>query len=181
MGVAAVCACPASARAQQSTDSSAQSSPLKPPPPAPIVDDSAQASPITGGPATHGAAHIAAHTAIAVRLTQAASSATLKNGETLSAVLTAPVKLTNGSSLTAGTKVSLTVVVTVPAGKMDSAGDFTLQVDKVGAVSVTTDIQEFHGKPGHKDLPDSTPTKGTEAELHVGSMLTFHVQAEPAM
>jgi hypothetical protein len=180
-GIIALCPFGGHAAAQQPVDSSVQSSPLKPPPPAPAVDTSVEASPVTGGPSTEAGAHIATGATVALRLTEAANSASLKNGDTLAASLTAAVRLSNGRSLPAGTKVSLNVVETVPAGKMASGGDLVLQVVRVGSVSVVTETQEFEGKPGHKDLPDSAPDKGTEAELHAGATLTFHVQPGPKM
>jgi hypothetical protein len=170
-----------SAAAQRPVDSSVQASPIKPPAPAPAVDSSVQASPVTSGPRTTPAPHIAAGTAIRLRLERAANSAQMKNGDKLAAVLTAPVQVRGGKTLQAGTRVGLSVVETIPAGKLQSAGEFTLQVVSVGAVTVATDTQAFEGKPGHKDLPDSAPAKGTEATLPAGATLTFHVQAAPKM
>ncbi len=167
--------------AQAPVDSSVQSSPVKAPASAPAVDASVESSPVTGGPATKVPAHIAAGTPLALRLLQSCNSATLKNGDTLAAVLSAPVKLSGGGSLPSGTKVGLSVETTVPAGKMESAGEFTLQVVRVGTIAVETETQDFKGKPGHKDLPDSAPAKGTEATLAAGSTLTFHVRPKPTM
>jgi hypothetical protein len=169
------------AAAQRPVDSSVQASPIKPPAPAPAVDDSVQASPVTGGPKTTPGPTIAAGTAVRLRLERAANSAQMKNGDTLAAVLTGPVKVSGGKVLPAGTRVSLSVIATIPAGKLQSAGEFTLQVVQVGRVTVATEPQEFEGKPGHKDLPDSAPDKGTEATLPAGATLTFHVQAMPKM
>jgi hypothetical protein len=167
--------------AQQPVDSSVQASPIKAPAPAPAIDSSVQASPVTVGPNTVPPPHIAAGTAIRLRLERAANSAQMKNGDTLPAVLTAPVQVRGGKSLLAGTKVAVSVEETIPAGKIQSAGEFTLQVVKVGTVTVVTEPQEFEGRPGHKDLPDSAPDKGTEATLPAGATLTFHVQATPKM
>jgi len=169
------------AAAQQPVDSSVQASPIKPPTPAPAVDSSVLASPVTVGPKTTPGPYIAAGTAIRLRLERAANSAQMKNGDTLAAVLTSPVQVRNGKTLPAGTKVAVSVEETIPAGKLQSAGEFTLQVVKVGTVTVATEPQEFEGKPGHKDLPDSAPDKGTEATLPVGATLTFHVQTMPKM
>jgi hypothetical protein len=169
------------AAAQRPVDSSVQASPIKPPAPAPVVDSSVEASPVVVGPKTTPPPHIAAGTAIALRLERAANSAQMKNGDTLAAVLTAAVPVSGGKSLPVGTKVGLSVVETIPAGKLQSAGEFTLQVVSVGAVAVATEPQEFEGKPGHKDLPDSAPAKGTEATLAAGAKLTFHVQPPPKM
>jgi hypothetical protein len=170
-----------SAAAQRPVDTSVQASPIKPPATAPAVDSSVEASPVTIGPKTTPGPHIPAGTAIPLRLERAANSAQMKNGDTLAAVLTAAVPVSGGKSLPVGTKVDVSVVATIPAGKLQSAGEFTLQVVKVGTLTVATDPEEFEGKPGHKDLPDSAPDKGTEATLPAGAVLTFHVQAIPKM
>jgi len=163
---------------EPATDSSAQSSPLRPAPAVPAVDSSAQASPIGSG--SRGSAHIAPHTAIAVRLANAIDSGHLKNGDTVHASLANPIALSPRGTLKASTPADLTVVETLPAGRLYAAGEFSLQLIRVGPVSVYTDTLTYRGKPGHKDLPDSAPAVGTDAGLPSGAELTFHVLPPPA-
>jgi hypothetical protein len=160
------------------TDSSAQASPLKPAPAAPVNDSASQASPI--GPAHTASAWIAPHTALHVRLSSSIDSGRLKNGQTVSATLAGPVSLSPRGSLPPGTPATLTVVETLPAGRIYAAGEFSLQVLRVGSVPVFTDTLTYRGQPGHKDLPDSAPSVGTDAALAAGAELTFHVQPPPA-
>jgi len=181
-GLAALVALMASAASAQKTtsgpvtDSAAQSSPIQPAPPVPAVDAAAEASPLPDPRGGHAA--LPANTAIPIALSRAIDSGRLKNGDTVTATLRSPISLRN-VHLAAGTPVQLTVVATVPAGKINAAGEFSLQVMRVGSVDVFTDTQTFRGQPGHKDLPDSAPAVGTDAGLASGAPLTFHVQPPP--
>lgn len=170
------------ARAQNShppavTDSAAQASPIRPAPSAPATDSAAQASPV--GSARTGVS-IAPHTAIPIRLTSAIDSGHLKNGDTVRVTLASPVSLTPHGSLPTGTPAELTVIETLPAGRIASAGELSLQLVRVGSISVTTDPLIYRGQPGHKDLPDSAPAVGTDAVLPAGAELTFRVPPPPA-
>jgi hypothetical protein len=165
--------------AQQPTDSAAQSSPTAPPKSAPADDAATQASPVSQA---HGhAPGFAVHTALSVKLAEAVDSGHLKNGQTVTAHLSSAARLTSGASLPAGTPAKLTVIATVPAGKLNAVGEMSLQLVSVGKTGVYTDILTYRGKPGHKDLPDSAPATGTDAGLPQGAALTFHVQPQPAM
>lgn len=165
------------------TDSSAQASPTKPAPAAPVNDSSFEASPIT--PVHTGTGlHLAPHTALPLRLSTSIDSGHLTNGQTVRATLAQPVVLSpRGSlarSLPIGTPVALTVVETLPAGRLYSVGEFSLQVLRVGSIPAYTNTLTFRGKPGHRDLPDSAPTVGTDAGLAAGASLTFHVLPPPS-
>ena len=163
---------------QPVTDAAAQASPLTPVVSSPVSDASIQASPIAAkrqsGPS------ILAHTPIAVVLVQSIDSGRLKQGQEVPATLAAPVAVHNGAVLPPGTPVVLTVVETVPAGRIMAQGEFSLQIVRVGRVNVYTDTLVFDGKPGHQDLPDSAPALGTDAGLPNGAPLTFHVQPAPS-
>jgi hypothetical protein len=171
---------PAAARAQRPTDASVQASPTTAPPKAPVVDGSVEASPMPGGSKTGMKGTIAPGTALPIRLSAEVDSGKVKNGATLQATLTAPVKA-GSATVPAGAKVEVSVVGAVPADKLSSAGEMSLQVISVGGRSVYADTQTFKGKEGHKDVADSAPSKGTDAELAAGATLTFHVLAPPTM
>jgi len=158
------------------TDTAVQSSPLKPPPKAPAVDDSMQSSPIPE-PKSSGV-WIAPHTAIPIALGEAIDSGKLKNGQAVQARLTAAVSA-HGKTLPAGTPVQLTVVATVPAGRMYPVGEISLQVLSVGGTPASTDTLTFRGKPGPRLTPDAVPAIGTDASLASGTQLTFHVLPPP--
>lgn len=162
---------------QPVTDSSAQASPLTPVPKAPVSDTSAQASPIP--PERSGGRFIASHTNIAVALGEAIDSGKVKQGQNVKGRLTASVPVRGGAALPAGTPVVLTVIESVPAGRIMAQGEFSLQVVRVGQVAVYTNTLVFDGKPGHQDLPDSAPALGTDAGLPNGAPLTFQVQPPP--
>jgi hypothetical protein len=160
------------------TDSSVESSPLQPAPKAKVIDSSAESSPEIGPVAHHGIS-IAPGTAIPVHLSRAIDSGKLKNGETVSAKLSAPVRTASGGTLAAGTAVAISVIATVPAGKLTAAGEFSLQALRVGSVDVYTDTRTYRGKPGHRDVADASPAMGTDAGLPAGASLTFHVLKPP--
>lgn len=162
---------------EPATDSAAQSSPIQPTPHAPVTDSSAQASPIGSGSGL--GVSVAPHTEIALKLGRTIDSGHLKNGDTVAATLTKPLALSPKGTLGAGTPAVLTVVETLPAGRISAAGEFTLQLERVGSVSVYTDTLTYRGKSGHKDLPDSAPATGTDATLAAGAALVFHVLPPP--
>src|ERR1700761_544445 len=174
LGVAAVAQ---KTQEEPATDSAAQDSPIKPAPPAPVDDSAQEASPIRMGN-RHGES-IPPRSAIDVKLSRGIDSGRLKNGETVQATLSQPVTLSPKGTLPVGTPVELTVVETLPAGRIYAAGEFSLQVERVGSVGVYTDTLTYRGKPGHKDLPDSAPAVGTDAGLPAGAELTFHVLPPP--
>jgi len=163
---------------EPATDSAAQASPIKPAPAVPATDSAAEASPIRLG-GGHGES-IPPHSAIDVKLSRSIDSGRLKNGETVQATLSKPVTLSPKGTLPAGTPVELTVIETLPAGRIYAAGEFSLQAERVGSVGVFSDTLTYRGKPGHKDLPDSAPAVGTDAGLPAGAQLTFHVLPPPA-
>lgn len=162
---------------EPATDSAAQASPIKPAPRAPVNDSAQQASPIPSGNA-HGVS-IAPRTQIQVKLGRSIDSGHLKNGDIVSATLTKPVALSPNGTLDAGTAAELTVVETLPAGRIYAAGEFSLQLERVGSLGVYTDTLTYRGEPGHKDLPDSAPAVGTDAGLAAGAQLVFHVLPPP--
>lgn len=164
-------------RNEPATDSAAQASPIQPAPSAPVNDSAAQASPISSG--NGHAVSIAPHTQIDVKLGRSIDSGHLKNGEIVSATLTKPVALSPKGTLDAGTPAELTVVETLPAGRIYAAGEFSLQLERVGSLGVYTDTLTYRGEPGHKDLPDSAPAVGTDAGLAAGAQLVFHVLPSP--
>jgi hypothetical protein len=123
---------------------------------------------------------VAPHTAIQVRLARSIDSGHLKNGDTVRATLENAVTLAPRGTLNAGTPAELTVVETLPAGRISAAGEFSLQLVRVGSVSVYTNTLTYRGKPGHKDVADSAPQVGTDAGLASGAELTFHVLPPPA-
>ena len=158
------------------TDTAVQSSPVKSPPNAPAVDDSMQSSPI---PEPHpSGVWIAPHTAIPIALDEAIDSGKLKNGQTIPARLAAAVSA-HGKTFPAGTPVQLTVVATVPAGRMYQVGEISLQVLSVSGTPASTDTLTFRGKPGPRLTPDAVPALGTDASLASGTQLTFHVLPPP--
>lgn len=159
------------------TDSAAQSSPLSPAPQAPATDAAAEASPISSH--TRGGTWIQPHTPIEVKLGRSIDSGRLKNGDTIPATLTKPVTLSPTGTLSPGTRAELTVIETLPAGRISAAGEFSLQIERIGSLSVYTNTLTYRGKPGHKDLPDSAPQVGTDAGLAAGAVLTFHVLPPP--
>ena len=115
-------------------------------------------------------------TQLELRLTQAIDSGHQHNGDAVPGVLLSAVKAADGKVLAKGTPVQVTVVSAAPAGGMESYGVLSLQADTVGGVGVYTNVLDFNGQEGHKDLPDSAPAKGTEAMLNTGTVLRFNVQ-----
>jgi hypothetical protein len=162
---------------EPATDSAAQSSPVQATPRAPVTDSAGQASPI---PSNNGqSVSIPPHTEVDLKLGRSIDSGHLKNGDMVAATLTRPVALSPKGTLDAGTPAVLTVVETLPAGRIYASGEFSLQLERVGSVPVYTDTLTYRGKPGHKDLPDSAPAVGTDAGLAAGAELIFHVLPPP--
>ena len=162
------------------TDSSALSSPAASSrkPGAPATDASVESSPLAGA-APHRGASLPAGIALKVRLDRAIDSGRLKNGDTVPARLTAPVRTSTGAMLPAGTPAAVTVVETVPAGRLSAVGEFSLQLVRVGGIGTATDVRVFRGQPGHKDVADAAPALGTDAGLPAGASLTFRVLGMP--
>lgn len=159
------------------TDSSAQSSPIQAAPRAPVTDSSEQASPIRSN--NGFGISIAPHTEIELKLGRSIDSGHLKNGETVAATLARSVVLSPKGTLDAGSPAELTVVETLAAGRLYASGEFSLQLERVGSLSVYTDTLTYRGEAGHKDLPDSAPAAGTDAGLAAGAQLVFHVLSPP--
>ncbi len=137
----------------------------------PPSDMSATASPVAP---ERRASTLPVGTAISVQMTEAVSSGGQRNGDTVHALLAAPLQTSTGS-LPRGTPVQATVVSAARAGTMASAGVLSLQLTRVGTVPIITDVVDFNGQEGHKDVADSAPQKGTEALVQAGALLQFHV------
>ena len=138
-------------------------------------DQSALASPVA--PLPRGTS-VAVGTEIKIMLTQAVSSGTQINGDKIRGTLSAPVRTTSGAMLPGGTAVEGTVVSAARAGLVTSGGILSLQLTRVGGIPVITDVVDFNGQEGHKDVADSAPAKGTEAAVASGTTLDFHVMQE---
>ena len=164
---------------QPVTDSAAQASPLNRVTGQPVNDAASQASPVTAALYRGLGVHLAPHTPIPIQLAENIDSGFLKQGQDVKAHLSAPVSVYGGPTLPAGTPVQLSVIASVPAGRMMAQGEFSLQVLRIGNINVYTDTLVFDGKPGHQDLPDSAPELGTDAGLPSGAPLTFRVQPQP--
>jgi hypothetical protein len=155
---------------------SAAPNPVQPPPPAPATDASVESSPT---PPLHRGVYVPANTELDVRLQHAIDSGHEHNGDMIGAVLTAPVRLSDGQQLSVGTNVGVTVVAVAAAGKLSAHGEITLQLTHVDSVGVLSDELTFFGQDGPKDLPDSEPAKGTEATVDPATTLRFHVPEIP--
>lgn len=162
---------------EPATDSAAQASPIRPAPAAPVTDAAAEASPVSAP--RRSAVWIAPHTPIEVKLGRSIDSGRLKNGDTVPGTLANSVALSPHGALDAGTPVQLTVIETLPAGRIYAAGEFSLQIQRIGSLTVYTNTLTYRGKPGPKDLPDSAPQVGTDAGLPAGAELTFHILPPP--
>ena len=114
-------------------------------------------------------------TQVDVTLTEDVSSGSQINGTKVRAKLAAPVRSSSGVVLPAGTAVEGTVVSSAKAGLIASGGVLSLQLTQVGGIATITDVRDFNGSEGHKDVADSAPEKGTEAMVARGTLLTFHV------
>jgi hypothetical protein len=118
---------------------------------------------------------IRANTPLSIRLTEAVSSGIQRNGDTLAAVLMEPVKASDGTVLKPGTPVKATVLSAARAGQMQSGGVLSLQVFQVGGLPVISNVLEFDGQEGKREVADANPEKGTEAMVQSGSVLKFQV------
>jgi hypothetical protein len=141
----------------------------------PDVPDPKDVSSVTGLRGGAETVKIKASTPVKVTLAQGASSGGQRNGDMLRGVLADPVTVSNGKVMKAGTPVEVTVLSVAKAGMVQSAGVLSLQVVQVGGVAVTTDVLEFVGQEGHRDVADSNPEKGTEAMVQAGAPLKFQV------
>ena len=137
-------------------------------------DASATASPVPRVPA--GTA-IRVGSEVRVAVVGQVSSGSLRNGDKVQGTLAAALRTTTGT-LPVGTAVTGTVVSSAKAGEVQSGGVLSLQLTKVGGVHVITDVLDFNGKEGHKDVADSAPAKGSEATVAAGTVLDFHVMQE---
>jgi len=135
-------------------------------------DASALASPV---PKPAAAESIAIGSVVRIRMVDTVSSGANVNGDTVHAVLTAPLKTSKGTVIPAGTGVAATVVSSAKAGVMQSAGVLSLQLTRIGVVAVISDVLDFTGKEGKREVPDAAPAKGTEAVIQPNTTLTFHV------
>ncbi len=135
-------------------------------------DASALESPVAASPT---AVALPKGSSVSVQLTEAVDSGTTKNGDAVRGVLSAPVKTVRGETLPAGTAVTGTVVSSAKAGELQSAGELSMQLTRVGNAAIVSDVLDFNGKEGHKDVADSAPAKGTEAMVPAETVLTFKV------
>ena len=103
---------------------------------------------------------IAPGTPIAVRLKETVDSGHVKNGDTLRATLVDAV-----AGAPAGSPVELSVVSSAAAGRMKSAGEFSVQVVSINGSQVLSLIITAEGQEGQKLTADSAPERGTEAQL----------------
>ena len=142
----------------------------------PVVgDQSALASPVT--PLPRGTA-IAVGTEIKMTLSEAVDSGSRMNGDKIQGTLAAPVRTSSWAVLPQGAKVEGTVVSAAKAGLLTSGGILSLQLTRVGGVPIISDVVDFNGQEGHKDVADSAPAKGTEASVASGTTLDFHVMLD---
>ncbi len=135
-------------------------------------DQSALASPVS--PLPRGSA-IGVGTDIRMVLTQAVDSGAQRNGDKVHGKLASPLHTTSGVVIPQGTAVEGTVVSAARAGLVTSGGILSLQVTQVGGIPIITDVVDFNGQEGHKDVADSAPQKGSEAMVTSGTTLEFHV------
>ncbi len=164
-------------RAAPATDSAAQASPLTAPAATSKPDDTAtQASPVA---APAKGESIPAGATLQVSISQTADSGRVHNGEHIRAVLKSPIRTSTGRALPVDTEAEVTVLATEPAGKLESSGEITLQVTHVGDIETISDVVTRRGTAGPRDLPDSTPAKGTDAILPAGTALLFHIPTLP--
>lgn len=159
------------------TDSSVQSSPVQATPKAHVDDAASESSPEIG-PAEKRAGWIAPGTEVHAVLARAIDSGSLKNGEDIHARLAAPVKTSLGT-LPAGTPVIVNVIGTAPAGKLTAAGEFSLELTRVGSIATQSDIKTFRGEVGKREVADATPALGTNAGLAAGASVSFHIPKPP--
>lgn len=136
------------------------------------MDAAPASSPVAAG--AH-AGYFVPGTMLQIRLDHAIDSGHQRNGDTVRGVLLGQVRAANGRVMAAGTKVSATVISSARAGTMASYGVLSLQVYKVGGIGVFTNVLDFDGQEGRKDLADSAPEKGTEAAVKQGTTLQFKV------
>ena len=134
------------------------------------TDISLEGSPLR---ATRPGAWIKAETPIRIKLSRAVTSGTVKNGDTVVGVLVDPVKTGNGSLLAPGTPIKATILTAAAAGKVQSAGVLSLQVYQVGGLQVISNVLEFAGQEGHREVADANPDQGTEAVVQAGTPLSF--------
>ena len=113
--------------------------------------------------------------AVNFRLGEPLSSARQHNGDSVQGTLAAPLKTADGKLLAPGTPVVGTIVSSTPAGTIQSGGILSLQLTEVGGIPVVTNVRAFDGQPGHKDVADSNPGKGSEAVVNAGAVLAFQV------
>ena len=114
-------------------------------------------------------------TPIQMTLLSAADSKSLHNGDKVQGTLAAPLKTRSGHTLAQGTRVEATVVSAAPVGTLASFGVLSLQLTRVGGLPIVSDVLDFNGQEGHRDVADSAPAKGTEAVVAAGSTLDFKV------
>ncbi len=146
--------------------------PLNTPAEQPAADVTPAASPVAAGPR---GGYLLPGAVLEIELNRGVDSGRQHNGDSVQGVLTAPVRAVNGTVLAKGTPVEATILSSAAAGTMQSYGVLSLQVYRVGGFAVFTNVLDFDGQEGHKDLPDSAPAKGTEAAVGAGSTLRFKV------
>lgn len=171
-GAIAVIGAVYSAACGQATKTPAQSTALDTPAAQASSDQSATGSPV---PSAAKRSSIRIGTSISVLLANTISSASQKNGDTVHARLAQAVRPINGPVLAPGTSVEATVVSSAKAGTISSGGVLSLQLTRIGGLPVISDVLDFNGQEGHKDVADSAPQTGTQAEVPGGTVLRFRI------
>ncbi len=119
--------------------------------------------------------HIKAETPLKVRLSASLSSGVQRNEDTVAGVLMEAVTASSGKVLPQGTPVKVTILTAAKAGQVSSAGELSLEVLEVGSVPVVSNVLEFDGQEGRREVADANPEKGTEATVPTGASLQFFV------
>ena len=139
------------------------------------TDNSTESSPVSPG---RRGLSLAVGTTVHMTLNTAVNSGVALNGDKVTGTLSAPVTTSRGNMLPAGTLVDATVVSSAKAGTQSSGGVLSIQLTRVGGIPVVTDVRDFNGAEGHKDVPDSAPAKGSEAVAQAGAPLDFKVMQQ---
>ena len=111
--------------------------------------------------AQHVGSVIKTGTTVSMQLSSAVDSGFVKNGgDPVHGTLLSPSHHHVGVHLAAGTKVYGAVVSAAKAGTVQSAGILSIQLTRVGAFPIVTDVADFNGREGHKDVADAAPREG---------------------
>ena len=118
---------------------------------------------------------IALGTPVTMTLLGRVDSKTQHNGDKVQGTLGASLRTRSGRTLPPGAPVEATVVSAAPVGTLGSFGILSLQLTRVSGLPVVSDVLDFNGQEGHRDVADSAPAKGTEAVVAAGTTLDFKV------